>query len=132
MALAAAKTRGGACALVYAAGLEAGARADSVALEADLRQALSDGQIEIFYQPIMRLADAAVAGFEALLRWHHPSKGLISPSDFIAHSEESGLIVELGRFALERAAQRSVPLATLFPAYSALVRQRQSLPPAIA
>jgi diguanylate cyclase (GGDEF)-like protein len=105
MALAAAKTRGGACAMVYAAGLEAGARTDSVALEADLRQALSDGHIEIFYQPIMRLAGRSVAGFEALLRWRHPSKGLIAPSEFIAHSEESGLIVELGRFALERAAQ---------------------------
>ncbi|HEX4117343.1 MAG TPA: GGDEF and EAL domain-containing protein [Rhizomicrobium sp.] len=105
MALAAAKVRGGACALVYAPGLEAGARADSVALEADLRQALSDGHIEIFYQPIMRLAGHSVAGFEALLRWRHPSKGLIAPSEFIAHSEESGLIVELGRFALERAAQ---------------------------
>ena len=74
MALAAAKARGGACAMVYAPGLEAGARADSVALEADLSQALNDGHIEIFYQPIMRLAGRSVAGFEALLRWRHPSK----------------------------------------------------------
>jgi len=70
-------------------GLEAGARADSVALEADLRQALSDGHIEIFYQPIMRLAGRSVAGFEALLRWRHPSKGLIAPSEFIAHPRKA-------------------------------------------
>ncbi len=117
LALSAAKTRGGTCALVYAPGLEAEARADSVALEADLRQALAEGHIEIFYQPIMRLAGRSVAGFEALLRWRHPSKGVIAPSEFIAHSEESGLIVELGRFALERAArdlshwQRYFPLS---------------------
>lgn len=104
LALAAAKARGGACAVVYTPGLEAQARKDSVALEADLRQALASGHIEIVYQPIMRLAKGSVAGFEALLRWRHPSRGLIAPSEFIAHSEESGLIVELGRFALERAA----------------------------
>lgn len=104
LALAAAKARGGACALVYEPGLEAQARTDAVALEADLRQALDSGQIEIFYQPIMRFSDHAVAGFEALLRWRHPSKGLIAPAEFIAHSEETGLIVTLGRFALERAA----------------------------
>lgn len=117
LALSAAKARGGACALVYDPSLEAQARNDAVALEADLRQALDNGQIEIFYQPIMRLSDRAVAGFEALLRWRHPTKGLIAPADFIAHSEETGLIVALGRFALERAAndlshwQRYFPLS---------------------
>ena len=117
LALSAAKARGGACALVYDESLEAQARTDTVALEADLRQALDTGQIEIFYQPIMRLTDRAVAGFEALLRWRHPAKGLVAPADFIAHSEETGLIVNLGRFALERAAndlshwQRYFPLS---------------------
>jgi EAL domain-containing protein (putative c-di-GMP-specific phosphodiesterase class I) len=90
--------------MIYEPGLEAQARTDAVALEADLRQALDSGQIEIFYQPIMRFHDHAVAGFEALLRWRHPTKGLIAPGEFIAHSEETGLIVALGRFALERAA----------------------------
>ena len=117
LALSAAKSRGGACALVYDHSLEAQARTDTVALEADLRQALDEGQIEIFYQPIIRLSDRAIAGFEALLRWRHPARGLIAPADFIAHSEESGLIVSLGRFALERAAndlshwQRYFPLS---------------------
>jgi EAL domain-containing protein (putative c-di-GMP-specific phosphodiesterase class I) len=89
---------------------------DSVALESDLRHALSSGQLDVFYQPIMRLSDRSLAGFEALLRWRHPQKGLVSPADFITHSEETGLIVELGRFALERAVtslahwQRHFPL----------------------
>jgi diguanylate cyclase (GGDEF)-like protein len=104
LALAAAKARGGACALVYAPSLEAQVRTDAVALEADLRHALNCGQIEIFYQPIMRFSDHAVAGFEALLRWRHPSRGVVAPGEFIAHSEETGLIVSLGKFALERAA----------------------------
>ncbi len=80
LALSAAKARGGGCALVYDRSLEAQARTDAVALEADLRQALDNGQIEIFYQPIMRFSDRAVAGFEALLRWRHPSRGLIAPA----------------------------------------------------
>ena len=104
LALMAAKRQGGACARIYSAELETLAPGDSVALEIELRHALAAGQLDVFYQPIVRLTDRSVAGFEALLRWHHPAKGLIAPADFIAHSEESGLIVALGRFALERAA----------------------------
>ncbi|HEX4176864.1 MAG TPA: EAL domain-containing protein, partial [Rhizomicrobium sp.] len=104
LALIAAKQQGGACARVYSTDLEILAPGDSVALESELRHALAADQIDVFYQPIIRLSDRSVAGFEALLRWQHPVKGLISPADFIAHSEETGLIVELGRLALERAA----------------------------
>jgi diguanylate cyclase (GGDEF)-like protein len=116
LALIAAKRQGGAAAMVYDSGLDESAPGDAVALESELRTAIDQSQLEIHYQPIMRLADGCVAGFEALLRWRHPARGLISPSDFIAHSEETGLIVELGRFALERAAadlsgwQRYFPL----------------------
>ena len=121
VALGAAKRRGGDCARVYETSLEADVPQDAVALEADLRQAIEKNEIGVYYQPIMRLASTsqaggAVAGFEALLRWHHPERGLISPGDFIAHSEETGLIVALGRFALEQAAndlshwQRYFPL----------------------
>lgn len=103
VALFAAKRQGGASARVYASEMETLVPADSVALESELRHALADGQLDVYYQPIIRLADRSVAGFEALLRWQHPEKGLVAPADFIAHSEETGLIVELGRFALERA-----------------------------
>ena len=115
LALLAAKRQGGACAKAYSAELETLAPGDSVALESELRHALAGGQLDVFYQPIVRLSDRSVAGFEALLRWRHPVKGLISPADFIAHSEETGLIVGLGRFALERAASDLAHWQRYFP-----------------
>jgi EAL domain-containing protein (putative c-di-GMP-specific phosphodiesterase class I) len=115
LALIAAKKHGGDCARIYHPELEADAPPDAVALEADLRQALEQGEIAVFYQPIMRLANRSVAGFEALLRWKHPERGLVEPSDFIAHSEESGLIVALGKFALEQAAGELAHWQRYFP-----------------
>jgi len=103
LALTAAKRQGGGCARLFSPDLETLARGDSVALESELRQALASDHLDVFYQPIVRLADRSLAGFEALLRWRHPTKGLIAPADFIAHSEETGLIIALGRLALERA-----------------------------
>jgi diguanylate cyclase (GGDEF)-like protein/PAS domain S-box-containing protein len=115
LALISAKKQGGACARVYSSDLETLAPGDSVALESELRHALAADQLDVFYQPIVRLADRSVAGFEALMRWQHPVKGLISPADFIAHSEETGLIVALGRFALERAATDLAHWQRYFP-----------------
>jgi diguanylate cyclase (GGDEF)-like protein len=115
LALLAAKRQGGGCARLYSAELEHLAPGDSVALESELRHALAGGQLDLFYQPIVRLGDRSVAGFEALLRWRHPVKGVISPADFIAHSEETGLIVALGRFALERAASDLAHWQRYFP-----------------
>jgi len=116
LALMQAKRLGGGCARAYSRELEMLAPGDAVTLETDLRRAIEDKQLDVYYQPIVRLADGAIAGFEALLRWNHPSRGLVTPSDFIAHSEETGTIVALGRIALERAAndlglwQRYFPL----------------------
>jgi len=110
-----AKRQGGACARLYSTELEILAPGDSVALESELRHALADGQLDVFYQPIVKLADRTVAGFEALLRWRHPAKGLISPANFITHCEETGLIVALGRFALERAASDLAHWQRYFP-----------------
>jgi len=115
LALISAKRQGGACARVYSTDLETLAPGDSVALESELRHALAADQLDVFYQPIIRLSDRSVAGFEALLRWQHPIKGLISPGDFIAHSEETGMIVGLGRFALERAATDLAHWQRYFP-----------------
>jgi diguanylate cyclase (GGDEF)-like protein/PAS domain S-box-containing protein len=115
LALIAAKRQGGACARLYATELEGLAPGDSVALESELRHALTADQLDVFYQPIIRLNDRSVAGFEALLRWQHPVKGLISPSDFIAHSEETGLIVKMGRLALARAAADLAHWQRYFP-----------------
>ncbi|MBV9549892.1 MAG: GGDEF domain-containing protein, partial [Alphaproteobacteria bacterium] len=115
LALGAAKRQGGGAAMLYESGLDGVAPGDAVELESELREALEQNQLEVHYQPIVRLADTSVAGFEALLRWRHPTRGLVTPEDFIAHSEETGLIVELGRFALERAAHDLSQWQRFFP-----------------
>jgi diguanylate cyclase (GGDEF)-like protein len=73
------------------------------ALELDLRDALANEEFEIFYQPIYDLSKNRICGFEALLRWRHPSRGLVSPADFIPLAEEIGLIVPLGDWVLRNA-----------------------------
>ncbi|MCP8939233.1 sensor domain-containing phosphodiesterase [Alsobacter sp. SYSU M60028] len=80
-------------------------RTDRLAVEMDLRRALERNEIKILFQPVVRLEDRTVAGFEALMRWDHPKHGRLGPQEFIGIAEESGLIVELGLFALERTAQ---------------------------
>ncbi len=72
-------------------------------LETDLRQALEREEFEMYYQPIVDLYELKIVGFEALVRWQHPSRGLISPNDFIGFAEESGLIVPLGEQVLKMA-----------------------------
>ena len=81
-------------------------KTDRLALESELRRALERDEITILYQPIVRLADRSIAGFEALARWDHPKMGRTSPSEFIAIAEEIGLIVDLGMFMLERTARQ--------------------------
>jgi len=80
-------------------------RSERLGLEGDLRHALDRGEIKVLFQPIVRLEDRTVAGFEALLRWDHPRHGRLGPAEFIPIAEESGVIVDLGIFALERAAR---------------------------
>ncbi|MBV8977436.1 MAG: GGDEF domain-containing protein [Alphaproteobacteria bacterium] len=120
LALMQAKRDGGGCARLYLRAMAAVPQGDAVALEAELRAALDQGQIEVFYQPIVRLAGDSVAGFEALLRWRHPEKGLVAPQEFIAHSEGTGLIVTLGRFALEQATRDLAQWQRFFPLHPPL------------
>ena len=81
-------------------------KTDRLTLESELRRALEREEISILYQPIVRLEDRSVAGFEALARWDHPKMGRMSPSEFIGIAEEIGLIVDLGLFMLERTARQ--------------------------
>jgi diguanylate cyclase (GGDEF)-like protein/PAS domain S-box-containing protein len=81
-------------------------KTDRLTLESELRRALEREEITLLYQPIIRLEDRSVAGFEALARWDHPKMGRLSPAEFIGVAEEIGLIVDLGLFALERAARQ--------------------------
>ena len=105
-------------------------KSDRLSIESDLRRALERDEIAILYQPIVRLDDRAVAGFEALARWNHPRLGRLSPNEFINIAEETGLIVELGLFVLERTArqlsiwQRTLrPRDTLFASVNVSSRQ---------
>ena len=72
-------------------------------MEQDLRKALPAGEFELHYQPVVNLASKEISGFEALIRWNHPSKGMISPADFIPLAEEIGFIVPLGEWVIRQA-----------------------------
>ncbi|MGA8967646.1 MAG: EAL domain-containing protein [Pseudolabrys sp.] len=77
-------------------------------LEMDLRKALATEQFELYYQPLVVLETNEVNGFEALLRWNHPARGMVSPADFIPIAEETGLIVPLGEWVLKAACNEAV------------------------
>ncbi len=85
---------------------EASAARRRFSIETELRRALDKDRLKLFYQPLIDLKSGEVAGFEALARWQHDDRGEISPSEFIPVAEESGLILTLGRWAMDRAATK--------------------------
>ncbi|WP_099076464.1 sensor domain-containing protein [Nostoc linckia] len=72
-------------------------------LETDLRRAIERRELRVYYQPIVSLTSGLMLGFEALLRWEHPERGLLSPADFISIAEETGLIFSIGKWVLQEA-----------------------------
>src|SRR5947207_1164387 len=86
-----------------------------LALDTDLRRAIERQELVLHYQPIVSLETGRVAGFEALLRWQHPQRGLLSPAEFVPVAEETGLIVDLGAWVLSEACARMHEWQQRFP-----------------
>ena len=102
IALYRAKAGGRGISVVFEPAMQSAA-VDRLALKSDLDSALADSQFFLLYQPIFDLDSVAIHGVEALIRWQHPTKGVISPDDFIPVLEDSGMIVEVGRWVLQEA-----------------------------
>ena len=102
LALYAAKDAGRGVFRFYAEDLHAAAE-ERAELEQDLREAISKGELQLYYQPVVYAADEKIVGFEALMRWQHPRRGWISPAKFVPIAEDAGLIDRIGQWALRTA-----------------------------
>jgi diguanylate cyclase (GGDEF)-like protein/PAS domain S-box-containing protein len=109
-----AKSAGKGCLRVFepAMHLDAVARLE---LETDLRRAIEEHELVVHYQPIVTAATGAISGFEALVRWMHPVRGIVAPLEFIPLAEENGLIVDIGRYVLRSACAQLVQWRATYP-----------------
>src|SRR6185437_5641099 len=95
-------------------------------LEVDLRQAIAAKALEVHYQPCISLQDGRITGCEALVRWRHPERGMVSPADFIPIAEETGLINELGEFVLSTACSEAAGWLELEITEAVLIRDDEA------
>jgi predicted signal transduction protein with EAL and GGDEF domain len=109
-----AKAQGGDQVVAYSDGMAEAARRRAQLLQ-DLALAVPAGQLEVHYQPTVRLADGRTTGFEALVRWHHPERGLVPPAEFIPLAEETGAISEIGRWVLRTALRQGAAWTAVAP-----------------
>jgi diguanylate cyclase (GGDEF)-like protein/PAS domain S-box-containing protein len=94
---------------------------EKIAMERELRRALEKGEFELYYQPQIRLDSGTVTGMEALIRWNHPEKGIISPSTFIPVAEQTGIIIPINEWVIRTACQQTKQLLEYFPNLSVSV-----------
>ncbi len=126
-----AKSAGRNQAVVFDQGMheEAAARLEA---ESGLRRALDQGELRVYYQPVIDMDTQLTVGFEALVRWRHPQLGLLSPDQFIAVAEETGLIVPLGAWVLERALADTARWRATLPGADGPVDSSEPVGPAAA
>ena len=89
-------------------------------LHGDLRHALERGELSLYYQPLINLPTRTIESLEALLRWHHPTRGFVPPDEFIPVAEETGLIIDIGRYALHEACRQAMNWRTTLAGMSDL------------
>ena len=97
-------------------------------VEAELRRAIEREEFRLHYQPIVEVGSGRIAGFEALIRWAHPERGLLGPVEFISVAEETGLIRPIGRWVMEEAAHQAPPLAGAVPGRARPDHEREPRP----
>ena len=107
MALSRAKADGGGVYRFFELAMDARMQARR-ALELDLRKAIVNGEFELYYQPIVDVKTRQITSCEALIRWHHPERGMIAPAEFISIAEETGLIVPLGEWVIRQACAEAI------------------------
>ncbi len=116
IAMSGAKSRGGACHVIFDSTMHAKATT-AIWLETGLRKAPQKNELIVYYQPIISLENNKIIGFEALVRWQHPDRGLMLPADFMTIAEETGLIIPVDQWVIREACRQMKQWQDKFPSY---------------